>query len=298
MASKIDSNTPAELHQLHRLQRELLADLGFCCLAEAPVLAQSAAPQREATATALSGAYTRVPQANPLQKPSSMAPKSAKTAASVPSAAADFAAPPPISTLPKLSVEERIARLKAVADKAALCEVCRLHLGRTNSVPGEGSPMAELMFVGEGPGANEDLQGKPFVGRSGDLLTKIIQAMTFSREEVFIGNVVKCRPPENRKPHADEMETCLPYLAQQIEIIQPRVLVTLGVTALTGLLPEHMKTPIGKIRGQWLEYRGIPVMPTLHPAFLLRQPTQKRNVWEDMQQVMKVFGRKPDKAND
>ncbi len=155
--------------------------------------------------------------------------------------------------------------------------------------------MTELMFIGEGPGESEDLQGRPFVGRSGELLTKIIEAMTFKREEVFIGNVVKCRPPENRKPHADEMETCLPFLARQVEIIRPKVIVTLGVTALTGLLPEHIKTPIGKIRGQWLEYRGIPVMPTLHPAFLLRQPTQKRLVWEDMQLVMAKFGRQPEK---
>lgn len=204
---------------------------------------------------------------------------------------------PPIPSLPKLTLEQRVARLQEIGQKAAACEACRLHLGRTNSVPGEGNPMAELMFIGEGPGESEDLQGRPFVGRSGDLLEKIIIAMTFSRQEVFIGNVVKCRPPENRKPHADEMETCLPYLSQQIEIIAPRVIVTLGQTALSGLLPEHMKASMTKIRGQWLEYRGIPVMPTLHPAFLLRQPTQKRNVWEDMQLVMAVFGRKPEKSN-
>lgn len=224
-------------------------------------------------------------------------PKPVVKASSAESSVIDFAALPPISSLPKLSLEERQTRLQEIAQKAAACEACRLYLGRTNSVPGEGNPMAELMFIGEGPGENEDLQGKPFVGRSGDLLTKIILAMTFSREEVFIGNVVKCRPPENRKPQPDEMQTCLPYLGEQIEVIQPKVIVTLGVTALAGLLPEHVKTPIGKIRGQWLEFRGIPVMPTLHPAFLLRQPTQKRNVWDDMQQVMAKFGRKPEKSN-
>ncbi|MDX1971759.1 MAG: uracil-DNA glycosylase [Candidatus Sumerlaeia bacterium] len=198
-------------------------------------------------------------------------------------------------TAPLLTLEQRLEQLAAITAEAAACTACRLHLGRTNIVSGEGNPMAELMFIGEGPGESEDLQGRPFVGRSGELLTKIIEAMTFKREEVFIGNVVKCRPPENRKPHADEMETCLPYLARQVEIIRPKVIVTLGVTALTGLLPEHIKTPIGKIRGQWLEYRGIPVMPTLHPAFLLRQPTQKRLVWEDMQLVMAKFGRQPEK---
>jgi len=200
----------------------------------------------------------------------------------------------PISEYPALDLLEREKKLTEISKKAAKCELCRLHLGRTNSVPGEGNPAADVMFIGEGPGYNEDQQGRPFVGKAGQLLDKIIVAMKFTREDVFIGNIVKCRPPENRKPHLDEMEICFPYIDQQIEVIQPKVIVTLGVTSLTGLLPQYMKTPIGKIRGQWLEYRGIKVMPTLHPAYLLRQPAQKRNVWEDMQKVMAEFGIKPD----
>lgn len=200
-----------------------------------------------------------------------------------------------LSEFPVLTLEQRQESLAKVARKAANCSACRLHLGRTNSVPGEGNPMTELMFIGEGPGANEDELGRPFVGRSGQLLDKIIEAMGFSREEIFIGNIVKCRPPGNRKPHLDEMEDCFPYLDQQIEIIQPKVIVTLGATALQGLMPEHLKTPIGKLRGQWQSYRGIRLMPTLHPAFLLRQAAQKKFVWEDMQKVMKVFGKEPPK---
>ncbi len=192
---------------------------------------------------------------------------------------------------PPLPLEERVAALERLAAEVGGCQACRLCNSRTNVVPGEGNPMAELMFVGEGPGADEDQQGRPFVGRAGQLLTKIIEAMQFQREDVWIGNVVKCRPPGNRTPEADEMEICLPYLRRQIEIVRPKVIVTLGKTALIGLLPEYQKTGITKLRGSWLVYHGIPLMPTFHPAYLLRSPTQKRFVWEDMQSVMKVFGK-------
>ena len=195
---------------------------------------------------------------------------------------------------PPLALEERIEALNTmVANEIAPCEACRLCHSRNNVVPGEGSPTAELMFIGEGPGAEEDRLGRPFVGAAGDLLAKIIVAMHFTRGEVWIGNVVKCRPPSNRQPEADEMAACLPYLRRQLEIVRPKVIVTLGKTALAGLLPEHGRTGITKMRGKWLEYESIPLMPTFHPAYLLRSPSQKKYVWEDMQEVMKVFGKDP-----
>jgi DNA polymerase len=151
--------------------------------------------------------------------------------------------------------------------------------------------MAELMFIGEGPGFNEDQQGRPFVGKAGDLLTKIIEAMQFQRGEVFIGNVVKCRPPQNRQPEPDEMETCLPYLHRQIDVLQPKAIVLLGRTALMGLMPDLRDKSMTAARGRWLDFHGIPVMPTYHPAYLLRNASAKRLVWEDMKQVMAFFGR-------
>ncbi len=212
--------------------------------------------------------------------------------APAPAAEPHSPAEPTFSASP-LPLAERVDALSRIAGEVASCTSCRLCNSRANTVPGEGSPEAAVMFVGEGPGAEEDKQGRPFVGRAGDLLTKIIEAMQFRREDVFIANVVKCRPPGNRTPEPDEMETCLPFLRRQIQTIRPKVIVTLGKTALAGLLPEHSGTGISRIRGQWLEFQGIPVMPTFHPAYLLRSPTQKRPVWEDMQQVMKAFGKTP-----
>ena len=162
---------------------------------------------------------------------------------------------------------------------------------------GVGDIDAELMFVGEAPGADEDLQGEPFVGKAGQLLTKIIEAMGFTREEIYIGNVLKCRPdmppgePGNRKPRPDEMATCLPYLVEQIEIIQPRVMVALGATAMQGLLDAN--EPMNRLRGRWHEFKGIPLMATYHPAYLLRNQsnTEKRKVWEDMLMVLEKLGK-------
>lgn len=192
-----------------------------------------------------------------------------------------------------LGRDARVDALDAIARRVAACQECRLCHSRTNVVPGEGDPMAQLMFIGEGPGANEDIQGRPFVGRAGELLTKIIEAMQFRREEVWIGNVVKCRPPGNRQPEPDEMETCLPFLREQVAIVRPKVIVTLGKTALAGLLPQYRREPMSKVRGQWLSCEGVPLMPTFHPAYLLRSPSQKKLVWEDMQAVMKEFGKAP-----
>ena len=158
-----------------------------------------------------------------------------------------------------------------------------------NVVFGVGSPRAELMFIGEAPGADEDEQGEPFVGRAGQLLTKIIQAMGFARHEVYIANVLKCRPPDNRVPEPTEVANCLPYLIEQIELIQPKVMVGLGATAVKSLLDVQLG--ITKMRGNWYTFRNIPIMPTFHPAYLLRNPPAKKEVWLDMQEVVRKLGR-------
>ncbi|MBI4211264.1 MAG: uracil-DNA glycosylase [Deltaproteobacteria bacterium] len=164
------------------------------------------------------------------------------------------------------------------------CQKCRLCTGRTNIVFGVGNPDAKLMFVGEAPGRDEDAQGEPFVGRAGQLLNKIIEAMGFKRSDVYIGNIAKCRPPDNRQPAADEMAACMPYLRKQIDIIDPKIIVCLGATAIQGLLQTEEK--ISRIRGTFRDWDGIKVMPTFHPAYLLRNPEMKKTVWEDMKKVM------------
>jgi uracil-DNA glycosylase len=163
------------------------------------------------------------------------------------------------------------------------CTRCKLHEGRTRIVFGEGHPQARLMFVGEGPGANEDVSGRPFVGEAGKLLDKIIAAIGYKRQEVYIGNVVKCRPPGNRAPERDEVETCEPFLFRQIAVIKPKVIVALGSPAFQCLF--RSREPISKARGQLRQWNGIQVMPTFHPAYLLRSPEKKREAWEDMKIV-------------
>jgi DNA polymerase len=154
---------------------------------------------------------------------------------------------------------------------------------------GVGNPKARLMFVGEGPGRDEDLKGEPFVGRAGMLLTDIIEkGMRIARSDVYICNVVKCRPPENRNPEPDEVETCSPFLLRQVALVGPEVIVALGKFAAQTLL--QTKTPITKLRGQWFEYQGVPLMPTLHPAYLLRNPGDKKLVWQDIKSVMARLG--------
>lgn len=192
------------------------------------------------------------------------------------------------------------AALRALQARVQSCTKCpHLADSRRNVVFGVGNPEARLMFVGEAPGADEDLQGEPFVGRAGQLLTRIIQAMGLERSQVYIGNVLKCRPDTpgqaagNRKPTPTEMITCLPYLEEQIGIIRPEVLVALGLTAVEGLLGKQAAaTPMGRMRGRWLEFRGIPLMVTYHPAYLLRNQHlgEKRKVWEDMLLVMERLG--------
>lgn len=166
------------------------------------------------------------------------------------------------------------------------CRRCKLCAGRTNIVFGVGNPRAKLMFVGEGPGRDEDLQGEPFVGRAGQLLTDIItKGMRLRREDVYICNVVKCRPPENRNPEPDEVAACEPFLIKQIDLVRPELIVALGKFAVQTLL--RSKAPISKLRGNWHSYHGIKLMPTFHPAYLLRNPADKKLVWEDIKKVIK-----------
>ena len=163
------------------------------------------------------------------------------------------------------------------------CSKCRLCEGRTNVVPGEGNPNADIMFIGEGPGRDEDLQGRPFVGASGQLLDRMIHAIGMERTEVYIGNVVKCRPPMNRNPEPDEAEACMPYLRQQFLLIRPKIIVLLGKVACRYVLKTE--APISALRGSWIERKGIWFMPTYHPSALLRDPSKKREAWEDFKAV-------------
>ncbi|HEU4521759.1 MAG TPA: uracil-DNA glycosylase [Thermoanaerobaculia bacterium] len=179
----------------------------------------------------------------------------------------------------------RPEELAALATVASACTRCRLAGTRTQVVFGTGNPNADLMFIGEAPGRDEDLQGEPFVGRAGQLLTDIIKAMKLTRDDVYIANVIKCRPPENRNPEPDELDACRPYIRQQVALIRPRVIVTLGKFGLQSLLEKSYS--ISAVRGKWLEYEGIKVMPTYHPAYLLRTPAAKKDVWNDMKGVMR-----------
>jgi DNA polymerase len=200
----------------------------------------------------------------------------------------DQPVPPLVSFGPVLPAEQRAAALAAVRDLIGECQRCQLAQGRNKIVFADGDPNAQLMFVGEGPGADEDAQGLPFVGRAGQLLNNMIAAMGLKREQVYIANIVKCRPPQNRKPEPDEANTCMPFLERQIEIVRPRVLVALGATAATYLL--GMRGSIASLRGRIHDYRGIQTVVTYHPAFLLRDPTQKKEAWKDLQMAMSALG--------
>ncbi len=180
--------------------------------------------------------------------------------------------------------------LESIREDIGECTRCKLHtLGRTQIVFGVGNPRAELMFVGEAPGADEDIQGIPFVGRAGQLLTKMIEAMGFARDEVYIANVLKCRPPGNRNPEPDEIATCEPFLFRQLESIQPKVVIALGAFAARTLLKTD--APISRLRGRVFDYRGAKLIPTFHPSFLLRSPANKREAWEDLKLALSLLGR-------
>src|SRR5215831_1231024 len=185
-------------------------------------------------------------------------------------------------------INDKPSALKLIRADIGDCTRCRLHKGRTNLVFGVGNVNAELMFVGEGPGADEDQQGEPFVGRAGQLLNNMISAMGLRREDVYIANVIKCRPPGNRTPERDECETCSPFLMRQIDVIRPQVIVALGAVAAKNLL--GLNESMANLRGRFYDFRGTKLAVTYHPAFLLRDPRQKKEAWKDLQMVMKEMG--------
>ena len=296
----------AELHEvLEDLRRHLLwheQDAGRLLLvdaaqAKAARAAQAAAVARPAASTPASAARAVVPPAAPVrdsQPAQPPAPRAAPVAAPPPAKAPALfnldSTSRPLPPLPGVVDGER-PTLDQIRGELGDCRRCKLCEGRKNIVFGSGSPRAELVFVGEGPGETEDLQGVPFVGKAGELLTKMIEAMGFSRDTVYICNVVKCRPPDNRNPEPDEVASCEPFLRAQLLALQPKVIVALGKFAAQTLLRDT--TPITRLRGQWREYQGVKLMPTFHPAYLLRNPAEKKAAWSDLQQVMKFFGKQP-----
>lgn len=199
----------------------------------------------------------------------------------------NIAAPAATEPVPAASIAGSPSGLESVREELGDCRRCPLGGLRHSLVFGEGNPHAELVFVGEAPGADEDAQGRPFVGRAGQLLTKIIVAMGLKREEVYICNILKCRPPENRNPQPEEIAACEPFLIRQLEAIRPRVICALGSFAAHTLLKSE--APITVLRGRFHSYQGIPLMPTYHPAYLLRNPGAKKQVWEDVRTIMKVL---------
>lgn len=204
------------------------------------------------------------------------------------SATSDTVIEPEVSTS-SIGTEEGSPsdRLFNILNELGDCQLCSLGKTRTHLVFGVGNPNADLVFVGEAPGRDEDMKGEPFVGKAGQLLTKIIEAIDLKREDVYICNVIKCRPPENRNPLPEEIEACEPFLIKQIEVIKPKVICALGKFAAQTLLKTE--SPISALRGSFQDYHGVPLMPTYHPAFLLRNPKMKRQVWEDMQLIQKVL---------
>jgi|KBSMisStaDraftv2_1062788.scaffolds.fasta_scaffold165958_2 DNA polymerase len=219
-------------------------------------------------------------------------PKSARQTAAAPSvlAPAKTVVPPGAAGPSLFEAAMKIPgeTLLQIRDDLGECTRCKLHTTRNKIVFGDGSPRAQLVFVGEGPGADEDAQGLPFVGRAGKLLTQMIEAMGLERRDVYICNVVKCRPPGNRQPEGDEVDACSPFLFRQLDSLKPKVIVCLGATAFQTLLQSNRS--ISHFRGQWLDFRGYKMLPTYHPAYLLRNPAAKADVWKDLQKVMAELG--------
>jgi len=242
-------------------------------------------------APALEPAPVSIP--NPQEEP---LPKTSPKPILPPAASITVPVTPKVSVLPMAPKISLFDALNKVADDSLLkihddlgeCTRCKLHTTRNKIVFGDGSAKADLVFVGEGPGRDEDAQGLPFVGRAGKLLTQMIEAMGLQRKEVYICNVVKCRPPENRLPEPDEIKTCSPFLLRQLDAIDPKVIVCLGACSAQTLLETNRG--ISHFRGQWLDFRGRKLMATYHPAYLLRNPAAKADVWKDLQKVMAVLG--------
>ncbi len=208
------------------------------------------------------------------------------------------AAPEPQRAVPAQAPTREAApglTLAQIREELGDCHRCKLWPSRTQIVFGVGNPRAELMLIGEAPGAEEDRQGEPFVGAAGQLLNRLLHKLGLQRSEIYIANILKCRPPRNRDPEPDEVASCLPFLVKQIEAISPLVIVTLGRIAVQSLLAT--KTPLGQLRGKWQKWRDIPVMPTFHPSYLLRAPQERIKTWEDMQLVLAKWGELKEKRN-
>jgi len=251
---------------------------------DAPAVVASAAPKKPLPAT-------------PVVLPATTLPSKSAPAASLGTAGIQ-AGPLLHGIAPGPSLFEAVERivgdtLERISSDIGECTRCKLHRHRNKIVFGAGNPRAELVFVGEGPGHDEDMQGLPFVGRAGKLLTQMIEAMGLRREDVYIANVVKCRPPENRAPEKDEESTCMPFLIRQLGAIEPKVIVCLGNVAMQALLGKNKG--ISHLRGQWFDFRGARLIPTYHPAYLLRNPQAKADVWVDLKKVMALLGLKPPK---
>jgi DNA polymerase len=262
--------------------------------APSPSVAQPAiAPRPAATASAPPALRIERPefmQRSPARPPA--APLVTPPTAQPPHAPTLFAEPPPPApspAAPLLTGADRLRALDVIREQVNACTRCRLHEQRNRTVFSRGSPFAPLAFVGEGPGRDEDAQGLPFVGAAGQLLDKIITAMGLTEDDVYICNVVKCRPPNNRVPQPDEMATCGPYLSEQLATVRPQVMVALGKTAASYLLGTT--DAMRKLRNDWYEWRGLPLRVTWHPAYLLRQPEAKKDTWEDMKVVLERLGR-------
>jgi DNA polymerase len=251
--------------------------------------AESVFQEQQTQSTESGIGSTQIPHGEPTLPRILRKPDVQKLAASVPPKHVPL--PPPISPAPSLfDAADRITddTLLKIREDLGECTRCKLHKHRHTIVFGDGNPKAELVFVGEGPGADEDAQGLPFVGRAGKLLTQMIEAMGLQRKDVYICNVVKCRPPENRTPEEDEVSTCSPFLLRQLDVISPKVIVCLGAVAAKTLLKTNRG--ISHFRGEWLDFCSSKLMATYHPAYLLRNPNAKPEVWKDLQKVMAVLG--------
>ena len=277
-----------EISELRELTRALRAHIEWQAASGATGL-QPASPELRAERGAVAAAAATAEDPISAQpaapsRPGGRAPQAPRNPPAAPPAAA------PEEPRVELAPEQRVAALSVIQAEVEACEACGLHSSRANTVFARGNGSVGVCFVGEGPGAEEDAQGLPFVGKAGQLLDKMIAAMGLDREEVYVANIVKCRPPRNRKPEPDEMQACRGYLERQLDILQPAVIVALGATAVQGLLGTSQG--ITRLRGNWKLYQGrIAVMPTFHPAYLLRNPRAKRDVWEDLKAVLRHMGR-------
>ena len=294
-SGQVDSATREALQARLRFYRELGIGELYRREVDPALWAQSVQPEAEQIqAQALSEVQSPVNAAQPSTQPSvqpsvpatSLFPQAIEDTAIAPRKPFP-AAPPQTEALPP---EQHFAALKLIREEIGDCTRCKLSQGRNKIVFGDGDPNAKLLFVGEGPGADEDAQGLPFVGRGGQLLNNMIQAMGLKRSEVYIANVVKCRPPQNRTPEPDEAHTCSPFLFKQIDVVRPKVIVALGQTAVTYLTGE--KKSLAAWRGRVHPLRGTKLIVTYHPAFLLRDPTQKKHAWADLQIAMRELGLK------